>query len=102
MRAPTNTPSHCTGTARRGRWSRVTTPDVGIADELLALTEHTAHDLWAVGEYKNKSNIARTLAMHGTGTAWKVLPTPNANSTQEHRLLGVSAVASDDVWAVGN
>jgi hypothetical protein len=82
-------------------WSRVQTPDVGLADELLALTENTAHDLWAVGEYKNKSNIARTLAVHGTGTAWKVVPTPNANTTQEHNLLGVSAVASDDVWAVG-
>src|SRR5207244_691981 len=41
-----------------------------------------------------------TLTMHWDGTQWSIVPSPNANSRTNY-LNRVSAVASNDVWAVG-
>jgi hypothetical protein len=63
-------------------------------------------DVWAVG-FKNSSNLneAQSLAMHWDGTAWKIVPSPNpghcANGNFSTLLTSVSAIASNDVWAVG-
>ena len=40
-----------------------------------------------------------TLAMHWDGTQWAIVPTPNPGAGGQ--LLAVSAVAANDVWAVG-
>jgi hypothetical protein len=42
-----------------------------------------------------------TLLMHWDGAAWMVAPSPNVG-TKANRIRGVSAVAFDDVWAVGD
>lgn len=52
-------------------------------------------DAWAVG-----FTGLKTLSLHLDGGAWRKVNTPNPASSGND-LDGVSAVASDDVWAVG-
>ena len=56
-----------------------------------------ANDAWAVG---SSGYNAQTLAEHWDGTAWSVVPSPNAG-TGNNRLLDVDVVSANDVWAVG-
>src|SRR6266545_1445353 len=60
-------------------------------------------DAWAVGEYTVDGYAAeRTLIQHYDGTAWTIVDSPNYTFPGAYNaLLGVAAVASNDVWAVG-
>jgi hypothetical protein len=61
-------------------------------------------DVWAVGYTFNGSvsnSQSRTLTLHWNGAAWSVVPSPNT-SNPENQLLGVVAIAANDVWAVGH
>src|SRR5206468_2983857 len=42
----------------------------------------------------------QTLTVHWNGTQWTLVSSPSPGSTAT--LYGVSVVAADDVWAVGN
>ena len=55
-------------------------------------------DGWAVGDRWN-GVTSRTLIEHWDGHAWRVQPT--LNPQPEDVLLGVAAVSSLNVWAVG-
>src|SRR5690348_15048662 len=44
---------------------------------------------------------AEALTEHWDGVQWNVVPNPNPPGTQVSNLNGVSAVSSNDVWAVG-
>ena len=58
--------------------------------------------MWAVGRSKPGGyGEDRTLTLHWNGSAWTIVPSPN-DSTNDNDLFGVAAVASNDVWAVGN
>lgn len=44
----------------------------------------------------------RTLILHWNGSAWRIVPSPNAGgSTVGNHLVGAATVSSKDVWAVG-
>ncbi len=60
-------------------------------------------EVWAVGKFNTLSGgvIDQTMTEHWNGTAWSVVPTPNVSS-QGSELLAVSALASNNVWAVGD
>ena len=59
------------------------------------------NDVWTVGQ-GYASPVNRTLALHWDGAAWSVVATPNiGQGFLANSLYGVSAVSSDDVWAVG-
>ncbi|MEP6753015.1 MAG: hypothetical protein ABI959_09740 [Candidatus Dormiibacterota bacterium] len=58
------------------------------------------NDAWAVGSSNGTTTSSRTLAEHWNGTSWSIKATVNPD-TRNNRLLGVSAVSSNDVWAVG-
>jgi hypothetical protein len=63
-------------------------------------------DVWAVGQRYNRTNAFgdTTLTMHFNGNAWTQVPSPNPlsrNDTDQNWLTSVTAVAADDVWAVG-
>ncbi|MGI8587363.1 MAG: S-layer homology domain-containing protein [Chloroflexia bacterium] len=89
---------HWDGTA----WSIVPSPNPGSADNLLwGVSALSGGDIWAVGYYLNLSNAPQTLAEHWDGTAWSIVPSPNPGSADNH-FYGVSALASGDVWAVGD
>jgi hypothetical protein len=63
-------------------------------------------DIWAVGQRYGRSNPFgdTTLTMHFNGRAWSRVPSPSplsGNDTDQNWLTSVSAVAANDVWAVG-
>jgi hypothetical protein len=55
--------------------------------------------VWAVG-----SRGSQTLTEHWNGTSWGIVPSPNPLPTTKGNnfLTGVTAVSSNDVWAVGS
>jgi hypothetical protein len=84
-------------------WRIVDSPNVGEnSDTLQDVAVVTATDVWAVGFYFNSDGIRKTLTLHWDGSQWSNVPSPNAGaSVEENMLTGVSAVSSNDVWAVG-
>jgi len=99
--APTSTDTvlilHWNGTA----WSVVPNPTNGIPlINLAALAVISANDIWAVGSGLIGDESA-TATLHWNGTAWRVIPSPNVGPEVDNSLAGVSAVSSNDIWAVG-
>src|SRR5207248_2323481 len=83
------------------QWSVVPSPNVGSNRNYLRwVAQAGPNDVWAVGTYWNAANVQQTLTLHWDGRAWSVVPSPN-NGTHENYLNGVTAAASNDVWAVG-
>lgn len=111
------------------RWSIISSPNPGSALNILnEVSAISANDIWAVGYSSNNiitytsgggstyHLVARdTLIEHWNGKQWSVIPSPNPGSMpfqvsafssqvikiSENFLDGVSAIAADDVWAVG-
>src|SRR4051794_36118200 len=72
------------------------------ANYLKGVSAVSINDAWAVGTYlANTSRHGVTLAEHWDGTQWSVIPSPNAGSLA-NQLIGVAAISSNDVWAVGS
>lgn len=78
----------------------------GLDNSLFDVAVLSATDAWAVGEYLvDGGGAQRTLIQHYDGTAWTTVPSPNlptgTGRNQINSLRGVTAIAPDDVWAVG-
>jgi hypothetical protein len=57
-------------------------------------------DIWAVGYYQSSSSLNdMTLIEHWDGTQWSIVPSPAPGLLSA--LYGVTAISTDDVWAVG-
>jgi hypothetical protein len=85
------------------RWRVVPSPSPSDqANYLSAAAAVTAGDVWAVGAWyrSHTTSTPGTLTEHWDGTAWTVVPSPNATDGY-NELYGVAAVSSTDVWAVG-
>ena len=83
-----------------GQFDAVSSPN-GTGDNVLESTAAvSANDVWTVGVQTNASVLDRTLAEHWNGTSWSIVPTVNPGSGHND-LFGVSAVTSNNVWAVG-
>jgi len=83
-------------------WSLVPSPNAGPnANQLYGVAAISADDAWAVG-LGNSTDINHGvgLALHWDGTSWKVVRTPKVGSGA-NTLYAVAALASNDVWAVG-
>jgi hypothetical protein len=97
------TVEHWNGTA----WSNVAVPSPNpsypAGANLNAITAISASDIWAVGSFYNASFTISAFALHYNGTAWSVtvLPQPAVTGPSSPILHGVTAVASNNVWAVG-
>jgi hypothetical protein len=82
-------------------WSVVPNPTSNMPlNNLAALAVVSANDVWAVGTGLIGDEDATT-TLHWNGTAWSVIPSPNVGPEVDNSLAGVTAVASNDVWAVG-
>jgi hypothetical protein len=85
----------------------VPSPNASGADNTLSdVAVLSSTNAWAVGEYTADGNGAvRTLIQHYDGTGWTIVPSPNrllgTDRNQINTLLGVTAITSSDVWAVG-
>jgi hypothetical protein len=89
---------HWDGTA----WSIVPSPNKGGNPNALAAVAAVApDDVWAVGSWFTRAFVDRTLVLHWDGTRWRRVASPNVGKG-ENRLVGVTAIAADDVWAVGS
>ncbi len=78
----------------------------GLDNTLFDVAVLSATDAWAVGEYTvDGGGAVRTLIQHYDGTTWTTMPSPNrltgTGRNQINSLRGVTAIAADDVWAVG-
>src|SRR5215472_5242105 len=89
-------------------WSIVPSPNRPGRDAqnvLQGVTAVASDDAWAVGYSVDLDSptIYSTLTLHWDGVNWTIVPSPNLEQAPHayNALLGVSAVASDDIWAVG-
>src|SRR5919201_1346694 len=73
---------------------------------LRGVTALGARDVWAVGQRYGRTNPFgdTTLTMHFNGTVWSQIRSPSplsGNSSDQNWLTSVTAVAANDIWAVG-
>jgi hypothetical protein len=68
---------HWTGKA----WKVVASPAPSGAEytDLSGVSAVSATDAWAVGDSTNSSRAVETLTLHWTGTAWKIVTSPNGS-----------------------
>jgi hypothetical protein len=92
--------AQATSPAHQKTWKVVSSPNVGISDQLNGVAAISTTDVWAVGEYNNSSNVQQTLIEQWNGTSWSVVPSPNVGSSS-NILDAVAAVSASDIWAVG-
>jgi hypothetical protein len=93
---------HWNGTA----WTMVPSPNpvvgFGADDELNGVAAVSPNDIWAVGSVLDPTaHDNRLLFEHFDGTSWKAVPSPSPPGS-EHFASGITAIAHNDVWAVGN
>jgi hypothetical protein len=84
-------------------WRVVPSPNPGtISNALLGVAAISANDAWAVGMYSNNFyGYSRMFTAHWDGTSWRVVPSPIPPGSIGSLLYSVTAVATNDVWAVG-
>jgi hypothetical protein len=106
-RGATNPPGSGTQTLiehwNGARWSVIPSPNPGQAynqPQLNAITAISANDVWAVGYADDPSQNEKTLIEHWNGTRWSIVASPSPAQTRS-RFLGVTAISTQDVWAVG-
>src|SRR6266702_8172794 len=82
-------------------WSVVPSPSPGPSvNDLNGVASISANDVWAVGDFINASGASQTLIEHWNGTQWSIVASPNP-SAFHNVLRGVTAISTNDVWAVG-
>ncbi len=84
------------------KWSIITHPASQLNGNLTALSATSANNIWAVGQYLPSGNNAttQTLAEHWNGTQWTVVPGADVAGFNDF-LTDISAIAANDIWAVG-
>jgi hypothetical protein len=91
---------HWNGTS----WSVVPSPYFhrSLQTSLADISAVSANDVWAVGSYYSERRRGNfPLTEHWDGTAWSIIPAPRPG-TEDSGFSSVTALAADDVWAVGN
>jgi hypothetical protein len=77
-------------------------PSPAVNGAVTATAVIAANDRWAVGSFTPAgSSLPQPLAEHFNGPAWSTVPLAALPSGDYGQLSGVTAVASNNVWAVG-
>lgn len=89
--------------SQRTSWSVVSSPNVGTGSNVLnAVAAISTNNIWAVGYSSADANApAQALIEHWDGTQWSVVPGPTPTNSWTSSLSGITAIATNDVWAVG-
>jgi hypothetical protein len=84
-------------------WTVASSAGAGGRGSLFAVASDSSTDVWAVGTRRGPGSTARnrTLVERWDGTKWTIIPSPNG-PFRNSDLTGVTAIAPDDVWAVGS
>ena len=87
-----------------GQWSIVPSPNPTseLNNVLEGITAVSANDIWAVGIADTAEGDELSLTEHWDGIQWSIVPSPNPPNAQQAWLYGATAVASNNVWAVGH
>jgi len=84
-------------------WRVVPSPNGSTyINRLWGVAAIAANDVWAAGGYSNEVNnheLYQAMAQHWDGTSWSLVTVPQPGSQSE--LLSISAISSNDIWAVG-
>ena len=87
-----------------GEWVQMNSPNPSPGFNILAGADAlTADDIWAVGRAQDINaalGASVTMTMHYDGQQWTTVPSPNS-AVYGNWLMAVNAIATDDVWAVG-
>jgi hypothetical protein len=86
------------------KWSIVSSPNVSGADKnfLNAIAVVSPTNVWAVGYSEGATSATDVpLIEHYDGQSWRIVASPFPEPSQFNALYGVTALASNDVWAVG-
>ena len=70
-------------------------------NQLYDIVAVSTNDIWAVGDYYD--GFYHSLILHWDGRSWQRVPAPSAGSPPRNtnKLYAISAVSSNDIWAVG-
>lgn len=83
-------------------WTIVNSPDPATK-VFKGLAGIAADDVWAVGYvYSNLSYNTAPLIEHWDGSRWTVQSSATIQGAQQVYLFAITAVAADDIWAVGS
>jgi hypothetical protein len=86
------------------RWTQVPSPNPGGTNGtyLYGVSVISATDAWAAGAYNNLAGDSFSFLLHWDGARWTQAPSPNPGGTTGFTdLNGVSAVSTNNAWAVG-
>ena len=88
---------HWNGTA----WTLVPAPNQGTGqNHLYGATSFRGDDVWAVGSFADpRTGAQRSLTEQWDGTAWSIVPSPNAGTSVT--LFAADTVGSSSVWVAG-
>jgi hypothetical protein len=84
-------------------WSIVPSPNPGgYYNRLDGVVASAANDVWAAGSYGYPagSSVDQTLVLHWNGSVWSIVPSPSPGASY-NALRDITALAPNDVWAVG-
>ncbi len=86
-------------------WSIVSSPNIAGADKnfLNAVAAVSPTDIWAVGYSEGSAGGAVDVPLieHYDGNSWSIVQSAYAKGSQYNALYSVTAISTDDVWAVG-
>jgi hypothetical protein len=98
---PITLTEHWNGTS----WSVVQSPSPGFNhQELLGVAAVSATNVWAVGDYDNRSILGepiQTLVEHWNGTSWSIISSPNPGSSMNYLNGAARVPGTRHIWAVG-
>ncbi|HET9224070.1 MAG TPA: hypothetical protein VFO07_16270, partial [Roseiflexaceae bacterium] len=84
-------------------WKVVLSPNQGSShNRLYGVAVLNAGSAWAVGSYDDATSISLPLIVRWNGTSWQSSPVPPLAGATEISLKGVTAIASNNAWAVGS
>ncbi len=89
-------------------WNLVPSPNLGgtqyySQNRLYGVTAVSSRDVWAVGSYAdNAAGGTLPLILHWDGMQWNTVPGPQQTPGSARVLHAVTAISSNDVWAVGS
>lgn len=99
--APTSTPTK--PTAHAAHWTQVISPNPNPNRDFISdIAAVAPNDIWMVGStWDGGESPFHTLTEHWNGTSWTTISSPTPD-TGGNLLNGVAALASNNVWAVGD